>query len=189
MSSNFQQQVRRALSIKETAEACGLSRATLYRLMAEGKLATLKIGAGRLVPVVAIDTLLGGRKMRANESSAPRTDVASLIDFKSHEDQIKARTTDLHPGPARLDSGTFNVAPRPLKSCRDTPNNLNPFGTLPEVAYIRQSQLIPAIFPFSSATLSRKVKAGKFPQPIKLGPRITGRRVDDIRELIERLGR
>jgi excisionase family DNA binding protein len=60
MSSNFQQQARRALSIKETAEACGLSRATLYRLIADGKLATLKIGARRLVPVVAIDALLSG---------------------------------------------------------------------------------------------------------------------------------
>jgi excisionase family DNA binding protein len=48
------------LSIKETAEACGLSRATLYRLIADGKLATLKIGARRLVPVVAIDALLSG---------------------------------------------------------------------------------------------------------------------------------
>ena len=60
MSSNVQQQARRALSIKETAEACGLSRATLYRLMADGKLGTLKIGARRLVPVVAIDALLSG---------------------------------------------------------------------------------------------------------------------------------
>jgi excisionase family DNA binding protein len=60
MSSNFQQQPRRVLSIKEAAEACGLSRATLYRLMADGKLATLKIGARRLVPVFAIDTLLSG---------------------------------------------------------------------------------------------------------------------------------
>jgi excisionase family DNA binding protein len=60
MSSNFQQQSRRALSIKETAETCGVSRATLYRLMADGKLETLKIGARRLVPVVAIDRLLRG---------------------------------------------------------------------------------------------------------------------------------
>jgi excisionase family DNA binding protein len=60
MSSNFQKQPRRALSIKEAAEACGLSRATLYRLMADGKLTTLKIGARRLVPVVAIDALLSG---------------------------------------------------------------------------------------------------------------------------------
>jgi excisionase family DNA binding protein len=60
MSNNSQQQDRRPLSIKETAEVCGLSRTTLYRLMADGKLATLKIGTPRLVPVVAIDTVLSG---------------------------------------------------------------------------------------------------------------------------------
>ena len=37
-----------------------LSRATLYRLIGDGKLATLKIGARRLVPVGAIDALLNG---------------------------------------------------------------------------------------------------------------------------------
>jgi excisionase family DNA binding protein len=51
---------RRALSIEETAKTCGLSRATMYRLIGEGKLATLKIGARRLVPVGAIDALLDG---------------------------------------------------------------------------------------------------------------------------------
>jgi predicted DNA-binding transcriptional regulator AlpA len=59
-----------------------------------------------------------------------------------------------------------------------------PFGSLPETGYIRQSQLIPAIFPFSSATLWRKVKAGTFPRPVKLGPRITAWRVEDIRAAI-----
>jgi excisionase family DNA binding protein len=49
---------RRALSIPEAAQTCGLSRATIYRLIAEGKLSTLKIGARRLVPVGAIDALL-----------------------------------------------------------------------------------------------------------------------------------
>jgi excisionase family DNA binding protein len=57
---NNEKQERRALSIEETAEACGLSRATLYRLIADGRLATLKIGARRLVPVSAIDALLNG---------------------------------------------------------------------------------------------------------------------------------
>jgi excisionase family DNA binding protein len=57
---NNEKQERRALSIEETAEACGLSRATLYRLVANGRLATLKIGARRLVPVSAIDALLNG---------------------------------------------------------------------------------------------------------------------------------
>ena len=69
------------------------------------------------------------------------------------------------------------------------PNNPNPLGSLPETGYVRQAQLIPAIFPFSSATLWRKVKAGTFPQPVKLGPRITAWKVEDIRDLIQRLGR
>ena len=60
MSNNPQKQERRALSIKEVADACGLSRATVYRLIADGKLATLKIGARRLVPVDFIDALLSG---------------------------------------------------------------------------------------------------------------------------------
>ena len=51
---------RLALSIEETAKACGLSRATLYRLLNDGKLTTIKVGARRLVPVGAIDALLNG---------------------------------------------------------------------------------------------------------------------------------
>lgn len=66
---------------------------------------------------------------------------------------------------------------------------LNPQTSLPEIGYVRQSQLIPGIFPFSPATLWRKVKAGTFPQPVKLGPRITAWNVEDIRDWIERVGR
>jgi|HubBroStandDraft_5_1064220.scaffolds.fasta_scaffold784417_1 excisionase family DNA binding protein len=51
---------RRALSIEEAAKACGLSRATLYRLLNDGKLTTVKVGARRLVPIAAIDALLNG---------------------------------------------------------------------------------------------------------------------------------
>ena len=64
--------------------------------------------------------------------------------------------------------------------------NDNSLGSLPESGYVRQSQLIPSIFPFSSATLWRMVKAGTFPKPVKLGPRITAWRVEDIRELLQR---
>lgn len=60
-----------------------------------------------------------------------------------------------------------------------------PAGYLPLTGYLRQAQLIPAIFPFSSATLWRKVKAGTFPKPVKLGPRITAWRVEDIREALQ----
>jgi excisionase family DNA binding protein len=49
---------RRALSVVEAAQTCGLSRATLYRLIANGKLTTLKIGARRLVRPEAIEELL-----------------------------------------------------------------------------------------------------------------------------------
>jgi excisionase family DNA binding protein len=56
MSTNGEQ--RRAVSIVEAARICGLSRATVYRLVAQKKLMTVKIGARRLVPVAAIDALL-----------------------------------------------------------------------------------------------------------------------------------
>jgi predicted DNA-binding transcriptional regulator AlpA len=56
-----------------------------------------------------------------------------------------------------------------------------PVGDLPAIGYVRQSQLIPAIVPFSSATLWRSVKAGTFPAPVKLSDRITAWRVEDVR--------
>jgi excisionase family DNA binding protein len=60
MSNTLQKQERRALSIRETAQACGLSRATIYRLIEQKKLATLKLGSRRLVRPEAIDALLDG---------------------------------------------------------------------------------------------------------------------------------
>jgi excisionase family DNA binding protein len=60
MSNNTEKQERRALSVKEAAQTCGLSRATVYRLIEQKKLATLKIGSRRLVTVAAIDALLNG---------------------------------------------------------------------------------------------------------------------------------
>jgi predicted DNA-binding transcriptional regulator AlpA len=51
--------------------------------------------------------------------------------------------------------------------------------------YIRQSQLIPFIIPFSSATLWRKVKTKEFPAPVKLSTRITAWRTKDIRDWLE----
>lgn len=54
-------------------------------------------------------------------------------------------------------------------------------GELPVNGYVRQSQLIPTIVPFSAATLWRKVKTGGFPQPVKLSERVTAWRVEDVR--------
>jgi len=63
------------------------------------------------------------------------------------------------------------------------------FDTLPDSALIREAQLVqspkrpdrPALLPFSGATLWRKVKAGTFPQPLKLGAKITAFKVGEVR--------
>jgi prophage regulatory protein len=39
--------------------------------------------------------------------------------------------------------------------------------------------------PVSKSTWWEGVKSGRFPKPVKLGPRITAWRVEDIRQLIE----
>ncbi len=66
---------------------------------------------------------------------------------------------------------------------------------LPETGYVRLSQIIgnskadppiPAIIPVSRSTWLAGVKSGRYPQPVKLGPRVTAWRVCDIRALIEK---
>ena len=58
------------------------------------------------------------------------------------------------------------------------------YGALPKTGFVRQSQLIPAPVPFSSATLWRRVKAGTFPKPVKLSAGVTAWRVEDVRAWI-----
>jgi prophage regulatory protein len=60
-------------------------------------------------------------------------------------------------------------------------NSTSHVGGLPLDGYIRQGQLIPGILPFSSPTLWRMVKSGNFPRPVKLSPRVTAWRVEDVR--------
>lgn len=60
--------------------------------------------------------------------------------------------------------------------------------TLPATGYVRQSQLIPHIIPFSATTLWRKVKAGDFPKPVKLSQRVTAWRAEDVRAWMEKFG-
>ena len=55
-----------------------------------------------------------------------------------------------------------------------------------EDSFIRQKQLLP-ILGFSAPTLWRKVKAGTFPKPIKLGQNITAWRVREVNQWIEGL--
>ena len=44
---------------------------------------------------------------------------------------------------------------------------------------------IPPIIPISKAAWWAGVKEGRFPAPVKLGPRTTAWRIEDIRQLIE----
>ena len=65
---------------------------------------------------------------------------------------------------------------------------------LPEVGYLRLVHIIgdqtrpPPVLPLipvSKSTWWDGVRSGRYPQPVKLGPRITAWRVEDIRALIE----
>ena len=55
---------------------------------------------------------------------------------------------------------------------------------LPEVGFIRLPTVL-ALIPVSKSTWWEGIKNGRFPKPIKLGPRTTAWRVEDIRHLIE----
>ena len=68
-------------------------------------------------------------------------------------------------------------------------------SSLPETGFLRLSQIlgnpktnppIPLLLPISKSTWWVRVKSGEYPQPVKLGPKITVWRVEDIRSLIAR---
>jgi prophage regulatory protein len=68
---------------------------------------------------------------------------------------------------------------------------------LPETGFLRLPHLIgdpaaqppiPPLIPVSKSTWWAGVKSGRFPAPVKLGPRTTAWRVEDIRKLIEQVG-
>lgn len=87
------------------------------------------------------------------------------------------RTANQHASPAGQATSRVNAAN---------------FDTLPDSAFIRESQLVQspkrpetqAPLPFSAPTLWRKVKAGTFPKPVKLSDRVTAWKVGDVRAWI-----
>ena len=58
---------------------------------------------------------------------------------------------------------------------------------LPSVGFVRLASIIGpnGPIPVSKSTWWDGVKTGRYPKPVKLGPRITAWRVEDIRTLIE----
>jgi prophage regulatory protein len=61
---------------------------------------------------------------------------------------------------------------------------------LAKTGFVRLSSILAphGPIPVSKSTWWAGIKAGRFPKPVKLGPRITAWRVEDIRTLIEKGG-
>jgi hypothetical protein len=66
---------------------------------------------------------------------------------------------------------------------------------LPETGFLRLNQIVgdakrghPPIIPVKKTSWWQGVKSGRFPKPIKLGPKTTVWRVEDIRAFIESAG-
>lgn len=56
-------------------------------------------------------------------------------------------------------------------------------AALPAEGYVRLPQIL-AVIPVSKSTWWAGIKAGRFPRPVKLGPRTTAWPVDGIRNLL-----
>ena len=54
---------------------------------------------------------------------------------------------------------------------------------LPETGFLRLPQVL-KVYPVSKSTWWAGVKKGRYPPSVKLGPKMTAWRVEDIRELI-----
>ena len=67
-------------------------------------------------------------------------------------------------------------------------NPKNPAPLLPEIGFMRLKPIL-EIFPVSKSAWWLGVKQGRYPKPVKLGPRTTAWRVSDIRKLIEETSR
>ena len=60
MTTKIREEKRRAYSIPEAAHLCGVSRSTVYRLLAQKKITSIKIGTRRLIRDDQINALLAG---------------------------------------------------------------------------------------------------------------------------------
>jgi predicted DNA-binding transcriptional regulator AlpA len=61
------------------------------------------------------------------------------------------------------------------------------FDDLPETGFVRLISIVApnGPIPVSKSTWWAGVKSGRYPKPVKLGPRITAWRAEDIRALIK----
>ena len=69
--------------------------------------------------------------------------------------------------------------------------------SIPETGFLRLSQILgnpksnpptPPIIPISKSSWWQGVSSGRYPAPLKLSPKVTVWRVEDMREMIAQLG-
>lgn len=63
----------------------------------------------------------------------------------------------------------------------------NATHSLPEVGFVRVRAVL-AVIPISKSAWHAGVREGRYPRPVRIVPRSSAWRVEDIRALIERLG-
>ena len=63
----------------------------------------------------------------------------------------------------------------------------NSFLHIPQDGFLRLPQVL-QIIPVGKSTWWAGIKSGRFPHGVKLGPRTTAWRVEDIRQLLQELG-
>jgi predicted DNA-binding transcriptional regulator AlpA len=59
--------------------------------------------------------------------------------------------------------------------------------TIPTTGFLRLPQVL-ALFPISKTSWWEGCKEGRFPKPVKLGPRTTAWKAEDIAALVKSLG-
>lgn len=64
--------------------------------------------------------------------------------------------------------------------------SVDEFPQLPPTGFVRLPVIL-AVFPVGKSTWWAGVRDGRFPPAVKLGPRTTAWRVEDVRQLLERL--
>jgi prophage regulatory protein len=111
-----------------------------------------------------------------------RTRANERIDPTSDNDEFKfeivAGAVTLT---ARVEMMKFDRANKGVEQSRDD---------LPKTGFVRLAAILAPAgpIPVGRSTWWAGVKSGRFPKPVKLGPRTTAWKVEDIRDLIEKAG-
>jgi prophage regulatory protein len=69
---------------------------------------------------------------------------------------------------------------------RIDPNIESPIRYLPSTGFLRLKRVLEFV-PVSSTEWWRGIHAGRFPRPVKLGPKMSAWRAEDIKAVIDRL--